>query len=331
VDADKRPQRADAKLAVSRRILQRLLLSVLALLIGTVLIFAAAEALPGDAATAVLGQSATAETLAAMRAELGVDEPFPARYADWLGQLVRGDLGDSVTAKRPTWELIEPRLVNSLLLAGFAILLTVPLAVVLGLVTGLKRGTWLDGSVSITALVVLSLPEFVFGIFLAAFFGVFLGVLPATSLFSADESLFEHLRQVILPALAAGGVTAGYILRMTRISTIAVLDSDYVRAARLRGVRTMPLLFDHVLRNALVPVVNVIGSNVAWMFGGLVIIETVFAFPGIGSLLVQATASQDAPLIAALAIIITTAYIVINLLADLAVMALDPRLRSAPA
>jgi peptide/nickel transport system permease protein len=310
-------------------VLGRIALSVAALVLGSLLIFGATEALPGDPAEAVLGRAATPEALAALRSELGLDRPFLERYGDWIGGVVTGDLGESVAANQPVWDFIGPRFWNSLLLAACAVLVTVPLAVLLGVLTGFKRGGWFDGTVSTTSLVLLSIPEFVFGILLAAVFGIFLGILPPTSLFSPEESFFEHLRQVILPAIAVGGVVFGYILRMTRVATIEVLESDFIVAAKLRGVDSRSLLWRHVLRNALVPVVNVIGSNVAWMFGGLVIVETVFAFPGIGSLLVQATASQDAPLLAALALIITTSYILIILLADIAVILLNPRMRGA--
>lgn len=310
-----------------RVLLQRLLLSVAALAVGSMLIFGATEALPGDLAEAVLGREATAESLAAFRRDVGLDRPLAQRYADWIGGVVQGDLGEAYTARRPVSELVLPRLKNSLLLAAFAIAFTVPIAVLLGLLTALRNGGWFDGGVSGAALVGVALPEFVLGILLAAVFGILWPILPPTSLFSAEDSLLSHLRQVVLPALAAGGVSAGYILRMTRAATLDVLDSDYIQAARLRGVPTRTLMVRHVLRNALIPSVNVIGSNVAWMFGGLVVVETVFAFPGIGSLLVQATVTRDAALVASVALIITAGYIAINLLADLALIALNPRLR----
>jgi peptide/nickel transport system permease protein len=303
--------------------------SLAALFAASFLIFAATEALPGDAAQSILGKSATPEALAALRTRLGLDEPFMARYGDWVGGAVRGDLGESAASGLPVWELVGPRFTNSLLLAAFAIMITVPLSVLFGLLTAWRQGGWLDGGVSVTSLVFVSIPEFVLGILLAAVFGIFWPILPPTSLFSPEESFFDHLQQVILPAVAAGAICAGYIIRMTRAAALDVLDSDFVEAARLRGLGTRRILARQVLRTSLIPTVNVIGTNVAWMFGGLVIVETVFAFPGIGSLLVQAASSQDAALLAAVALIITTSYILINLIADLSVIALNPRLRAA--
>jgi peptide/nickel transport system permease protein len=307
----------------------RVAFSLAALFVASFLIFGATEALPGDAAQSILGKAATPDALAALRTRLGLDEPFLQRYGDWVGSAVRGDLGDSASSGLPVWELIGSRFTNSLLLAAFAVAITVPLSVLLGLVTGWRHGGWLDGTISLGSLILVSIPEFVLGILLAAVFGIFWPILPPTSLFSAEESLFDHLKQVILPAAAAGAICAGYIIRMTRAAALDVLDSDFVEAAKLRGLGARRILFRQVLRTSLIPTVNVIGTNVAWMFGGLVIVETVFAFPGIGSLLVQAASSQDAPLLAAVALIITTAYILINLLADLSVIALNPRLRAA--
>lgn len=311
----------------ARSVGYRLALSVAALIVGSILIFSMTAALPGGTAEAVLGKSATPDALAAFKHRHHLDQPLPIRYAVWIGGAAHGDLGESISAAAPVWRLVRPRLVNSLMLAAFAMMLTIPAAVGLGVLSGLRAGASLDTSISAFALVVLSLPEFVLGILLAIIFGKLWPVLPPTSPFSPDESAFQHLRQVVLPASAAGGVVAGYVIRMTRASTIEVLDSDFIAAARLRGVSEPALIARHLVRNALVPVINVIGSNIAWMFGGLVVIETVFAYPGIGSLLVNATETHDAPLVAGIALIIMCGYIGVNLAADLLVAALDPRLR----
>jgi peptide/nickel transport system permease protein len=310
---------------------QRVSLSVVALVVGSVLIFAATAALPGDVAETVLGKAATKEAVAAFRRERNLDQPLPERYVRWIEGVGHGDLGTSLAQEQPVWKIIEPRLKNSLLLASFAILFTVPLSVLLGLLAGARSGGPFDGVISAIALIVVSLPEFVLGIVLAIVFGIYWQLLPPTSLFITGDSLLQHVREVILPALAAGGAAAGYILRMTRVATIEVLESDYIQAAKLRGVGSVRLIGWHILRNALIPTINVIGVNVAWMFGGLVVIETVFAFPGIGSLLVDATVTRDAPLVAGIALLITTGYILVNLLADVAVLVLNPRLRSAAA
>lgn len=312
----------------AREMARRLVVSFVALLASALLVFAATEALPGDTAQAILGDKATPPTLARLRAELGLDRPFSTRYSRWILGVSHADLGESVSSGKPVWSLLGPRLRNSLLLASLAVLLAVPASVLLGLVSALRRGSWLDGSISFASLAILSLPEFVLGILLAVIVGVWWGVLPPISLFSEQESPIRHFQQLILPALAATGVVAGYIIRMTRAAAIDVLASDYVQAARLRGVAPARLLRKHVLPNALIPIVNVIGATTAWMFGGLVIVESVFAFPGIGSLLVSAVGSQDQPLIAGVALVITAAYLLVNLLADVCVVLLNPRLRA---
>lgn len=308
-------------------ILHRLTLSMLALLGAGLLIFLATEALPGDAATAVLGKEATGEKLEAMRREMGLDQPLAVRFVDWGADIVSGNLGVSITTRQPAWELIRPALLNSLALGALAVLFTVPIAVVLGVAAGVRRGTLFDNMISGLSLATLSLPEFVIGILLAVLFGILWPLFPATSLLLPGDSFADQLHQLVLPALAAGGVSGGYILRMARISTIEVLDSDYVNAAQLRGVDGVRLIRRHVLRNALIPVVNVIGVNVAWMFGSLVVIEAVFGFPGIGNLLILGIRSADSVIVADVAIIITFVYVIVNVLADFFVLLLNPRIR----
>jgi peptide/nickel transport system permease protein len=308
-------------------ILRRLTLSALALLGAGLVIFVATEALPGDAATAVLGREAIGETLQAMRHEMGLDQPLGVRFLGWMAHIIRGDLGVTLTTRQPAWEIIEPALMNSMALGSLAVVFTVPIAVLLGTATGVRRGTVFDNVVSGLSLATLSLPEFVIGVLLAVLFGILWPLFPATSLLLPGDSPMEQLRQLILPALAAGGVSGGYILRMTRISTIEVLESSYVAAARLRGVEGIPLIRRHILRNSLIPVINVIGANVAWMFGSLIVIEAVFGFPGIGTLLIAGIRSADSVLVADVAMIITFVYVVVNLIADCCVLMLNPRIR----
>jgi peptide/nickel transport system permease protein len=308
-------------------VLRRLTLSALALLGAGLIIFLATNALPNDAATAVLGREAVGETLAAMRHEMGLDQPLGVRFLAWITHVIRGDLGITLTTRQPAWQVIEPALTNSAALGALAVLFTVPMAVVLGVATGLRRGTAFDHVVSGLSLATLSLPEFVIGILLAVLFGILWPLFPATSLLLAGDSSAEQLQQLVLPALAAGGVSAGYILRMTRASTIEVLESSYVASARLRGIDGIRLIRNFVVRNSMIPVINVIGANVAWMFGSLVVIETVFGFPGIGTLLITGIRSADSVLVADVAMIITFVYIVVNLIADFCVLTLDPRMR----
>jgi peptide/nickel transport system permease protein len=314
---------------MDRSILQRVVLSLVSVAAASLLVYSATEALPGDAASAALGRQATPEALASLRSEIGLDEPFLTRYASWVSDVVTGDLGTSYSSQRSVWTVIQPALVNSMLLAGVAIVITIPTALFLGLLCGLWRGGWFDGVVGGITLIAVSLPEFLLGLFLAATFGIAWDLLPPTSLFPQGASAGERAQQLVLPAVAVAGVTIGYVLRMTRAATIEVLDSDYVQAARLRGVRGRALVFRHVARNSLIPSVNVIGNQVAWMLGGMIAVELVFSFPGIGMLLVNSVIARDAPLIAGVALIVTTMYILVNLLADLAAIWLNPRLRTA--
>ena len=313
---------------MTKVLLQRLALSLAAVLLASFLIYGATEALPGDYATATLGQQATRENVAQLRHDAGLDRPFLVRYGDWLGDAAQGDLGRSYSTRQPVWDQIAPNLSNSLALAVVAMLFTIPISILLGIVSGLRQGGWFDGIVGTVTLIAVSMPEFVLGLILAAVFGVVWHLLPAASLYAEGASTWEHLRELILPASAAAGVTIGYITRMTRVATIDVLDSEYVHAARLRGVTERALVLRHVTRNALIPAVNVIGNNVAWMLGGMIAVELVFSFPGIGSLLVNAVTIRDANLIAGLALIITAVYIGVNLISDIVALLLNPRLRA---
>jgi peptide/nickel transport system permease protein len=307
---------------------RRLALSIIAMFVASFLVYAATTALPGDYATAALGREATPQAIEALRKSAGLDQPLILRYGRWLNQAVHGDLGTSFSSKRQVWVIIEPNLGHSVLLAIAALLLTIPLAVSLGLVSGLRKGGWFDGVVGAITLALVSMPEFVLGLFLAFVFGIALHVLSPVSLLPEGATPADVLSELILPATAVAGVTIGYILRMTRVATIDVLDTEYIRAARLRGVGSWRLLFWHVARNAMIPVVNVIGNQVAWMLGGIIATELVFAYPGIGMLLVSAIIGRDAPLVAGICLLITVTFIITNLLADLFALLLNPRLRS---
>jgi peptide/nickel transport system permease protein len=309
-------------------IVARVALSIIALFIATFLVYAATAALPGDYATAALGREATPDAVKALRTSAGLDQPLIVRYGRWLNTAVHGDLGTSFSSRRPVWEIIKPNLGHSIILMLAALLLTIPLAVTLGLVSGLRRGGWFDGVVGAITLALVSMPEFVLGLFLAFLFGIALHLLSPVSLLPEGATPSDVLAQLILPATAVAGVTIGYILRMTRVATIDVLDTEYIRAARLRGVTDLRLLFSHVARNAMIPVVNVIGNQVAWMLGGIIATELVFAYPGIGMLLVSAIIARDAPLVAGICLLITVTFILNNLLADLLSLWLNPRLRT---
>jgi peptide/nickel transport system permease protein len=309
--------------------LQRIVLSALTLLIVSVVIFGATELLPGDVATAILGREATPERLAALREELGLNRPASERYLSWLGGALGGDFGVSLARRGvPVSELILERARNTLLLSAIAALVGLPLAIGLGIVAGLTRDRAPDLAISVVALVGQSLPEFVIGSLLILIFGVIWAILPAVTLVPADAPLAELLPSLILPAVTLTIVMVAYILRMVRTSLIDALASDYVQMATLKGLPRPQVVLAHALPNALLPTINAVALTVAWLVGGVVVVETVFNFPGIGRLMVQAVQDRDLPLVQALGLLGAAFYIGINLAADLLTLALSPRLRA---
>lgn len=310
-------------------ILRRLVLSLLTLVVVSAIVFALTELLPGDVATAMLGREATPARIAALRAELGLDRPPLERYAGWLSGVARGDFGESQAQRQPVADLIGPRARNTLLLAGIAAAIGIPLAFALGVTAALFRNRWPDSVTSTTALVAMSLPEFVIGSVLILVFALQLRLAPAVTTVSADAPIAALLPSVWLPAAAMTIVMTAYILRMLRSSLIDVLESDYVRMATLKGVGRRGVVFRHALPSALLPTISAVATTIAWLLGGVVVIETVFNYPGVGRLLVTGVYDRDLPLVQAIAVLGAGSYIAINLLADLAMLALNPRLRSA--
>lgn len=307
---------------------RRLLLSVGTLLIVSVLIFGATELLPGDAATAILGREATPETLQRLRAELELDRPALARYADWLGGIFRGDLGTSSIRGEPISELVSYRAVNTLLLAAVAAAVGLPLALALGVVGGLLRDRMPDFAISTVALIGMSLPEFVVGTLLIWAFSLSLGIFPATTTVAPDAPIPELLPNLVLPAATLAIVMVAYVLRMTRTSLIDAMASDYVRMATLKGLSPAKVVSHHALPNALLPTINAVALTVGWLLGGVVVVEVVFNYPGVGGLMVSAVEDRDLPLVQALALLSAAAYILCNLTADLLALLLNPRLRA---
>jgi peptide/nickel transport system permease protein len=316
--------RASGRWGLAFEIGKRLLFSLAAILLASVIIFAATSALPGNYATTTLGQTATSQSVEALKHQLGLERSVEARYISWLGGVVHGDLGESYTGVS-AWSLIHTRLLNSMALALMAVLFTVPLAVTVGIWTGLRAGGVGDNIVGVITLAAVALPEFVVGLLIAALIGIVIGLLPPTSIIPPTTTGFSHPDLLILPAAAAASVTIGYIARMTRAATIDVMQTEYIQAARLRGIGGWELVSRHVLRNALIPALAVIGNQTAWMLTGLVAIELVFAYPGLGSLLVGAISTRDIPLVAAVSLIITTAFVTVNFLTDTMALILNPR------
>jgi peptide/nickel transport system permease protein len=299
----------------------------LTLFIVSIVIFAVTELLPGDVAVMILGSEATDETLAALRTQLGLDLPATTRYFDWLSGAARGDFGQSLRMRTDVGPLVLERLKNSLALAGIALAIGVPLALGLGIIAGLRKDRPTDKAITITTLLGISVPEFVIGSVLIMVFASIWPVLPATSMIDPGANPLESVKFLILPAATLVLVTLAHTARMTRSSVIRVMRTDYVRTAFLKGMPRGRVILRHVLPNALLPSITVIALNVGWMIGGLIVVETVFAYPGLGQLMIFAVTNRDVPLVQAVALLVALIYAVANLGADVLYAALNPRIR----
>ncbi|MGL4295346.1 MAG: ABC transporter permease [Aestuariivirga sp.] len=309
-------------------VVRRTLLSIVTLLLVSLIIFSMLEVLPGDVATRILGRDATPESLEVLRTELGLDRPAAVRYLDWLGGLATGDLGKSLVSSRPISEILAPRIFNTLLLSLYAFALYLPLTVIPAVLQALTRDRGPDHALSVVTLVLLSMPDFLLATILLLTFVLWIPVLPAISLVDASSSWFEYLKAMTLPALTLAIVMAVYAVRMLRDNLIEVLDSDYVRMAELKGLSRARVLLRHALPNALVPTLNVTALNLAYLIGGVVVVEKVFSYPGFGTLLVDSLQLRDLPVIEATVMIAALVYIAANLVADIAAILLNPRLRT---
>jgi peptide/nickel transport system permease protein len=309
-------------------IIRRFFLALVTLLIISVIIFLGVEALPGDAAQAYLGQSATPESLKALRDEFGLNTPAPQRYLNWLGDMLKGDFGDSMARRKPVSEIIGNQFRNTIVLASAAALVGIPLAIVLGVFTGLTRDRWPDILISLMAILGMTLPGFVTATVLIYVFSIRLGWFPAIALVASDAPVSEILPNIILPIITLTFIMVAHILRLVRTNMIEVMVSNYVQMARLKGVPAMKIVFQHALPNAMLPSINVIALTLAWLLGGVAIIETVFNYPGIGKLLINAIGDRDLALVQGIAMILASIYIGVNLIADLLALVLNPRLRT---
>jgi len=309
-------------------IVRRFFLAVITLFIISILVFVGIEALPGDAATAYLGQSATQESLKALREEFGLNAPAHQRYLKWLGGFLQGDLGESMARRKPVSEVIGNQFRNTVVLAVAASIFGIPLAIVLGVITGLTRDKWPDFLLSFLAILGMTLPGFVTATVLVYLFSIRVEWFPAIAMVPSDASISEILPTIILPIITLTFVMTAHILRLVRTSMIDVLAGDYVQMARLKGVPLVRVIFLHALPNAMLPTINVIALTIAWLLGGVAIIETVFNFPGIGKLMINAIGDQDLALVQAIAMILAGIYVGVNLIADLLTLFLNPRLRT---
>lgn len=305
---------------------KRFALGLFTLLVISLVIFMAVEMLPGDIATEILGQMATPDAVAAIRQELGLDQPVLQRYFDWLSGLLTGDFGHSLATGQPVLELIDDRLINTLYLAGTAAIISVPLALGLGILAALYRNTMIDRTVSIFTLSAISMPEFFVAYVLILFISVQLGWVPSLSKVDADQSLLERLQLTILPAVTLTFVTCAHMMRMTRAAIINLLSSPYIEMAHLKGLGPWRVIVHHTLPNAWAPIVNVIVMNLAYLITGVVVVEVVFVYPGLGQLMVDSVSKRDLPVVQAASMIFAATYILLNLIADVVSIVSNPRL-----
>lgn len=309
-------------------IVSRLLTGAVSVLVISVIVYAATLILPGDAATAILGQQATPERLAALREQLNLDKPGVTGYFDWLTSALRGDFGTSLTQNLPVWDILGPRLANSLVLIGTTVVISTVLGVLLGMWAAARRDSWIDHSLSVSALIASALPEFVIAVFVAMIFAVTVFAwFPAVSILPAGQHIWDQPNKLVLPVLALVIVVTPYVFRMFRASLIESLNSDYVEVATLKGASTRRLLFGHALPNALAPTIQVVGLNLLYLAGGIALVETVFQFPGIGMSLVAAITDRDVPMIQFLVVLLAIAYVLLNIVTDVAVLLVTPRKR----
>ncbi|HXF63440.1 MAG TPA: ABC transporter permease [Caldilineaceae bacterium] len=310
-----------------RYTLRRLGFLLITLLVTSLIVFLVTQLLPGDVARVILGREASETALAQLREELGLDRPLPVQYLSWLGDFITGDWGISYSTDQPIRPLVMQRFRNSLMLAGLALLVAVPLSVALGVLAGLNEEKPVDAVVSIGSLSVVGLPEFVTGLLLIQLFSFRWGLLPANSSIRDDASFGEALPMLVLPAITATLVLLAYVTRLTRAGVIEELKQGYVRTATLKGLPRRTVIWKHVLRNALLPTITVIAISFGWLISGLIVIENVFNYPGLGRLLTFAIDRRDLPLLQAITLLTVVIFALANLAADLLYAYLNPRIR----
>jgi peptide/nickel transport system permease protein len=307
-------------------IAQRIALGFLTLFTISLLITFGVELLPGDLAESILGQGATPETVKVFRTELGLDQPAHLRYLNWLRGIVTGDLGVSLASKREISELVGIRIANTIFLGGFAATIAVPLALFLGILAALFRNTLFDRAINTFTLTTISFPEFFVAYILILFFAIKLGWFPGISNISTDLSFGNKLYRTLLPATTLTLVVLAHMMRMTRATIINLLASPYIEMARLKGISPMKIILRHALPNALAPIVNVVAINLAYLVVGVVIVEVVFVYPGLGQLMVDSVSKRDIPVVQACSMIFASVYILLNLSADIISIVTNPRI-----
>ncbi|MCY3770099.1 MAG: ABC transporter permease [Gammaproteobacteria bacterium] len=309
-------------------LVRRLVSALFTLAFVAVVVFAVAEALPGDACTAYLGRLAQGERLDNCRASLDLDQPAAKRFVHWARDLAQGDLGNSLKRKKPIEEIVGPRFRNTVILGTVAALIGIPLAIVLGVFAGVYRDKIPDFVISGVSLLAMTIPEFVIATLLIFVFAISFQWFPAVTILPTDAGIREILPNIVLPVITLAFVMTAHILRITRASVIDAMHSEYVKMATLKGVPFRRVVFRHMLPSALLPTINIVALTIAWLLSGVVVIEKVFNYPGLGTLIIQSIFDRDLPLVQAIALMFALIYIAVNLIADLLVILLNPKLRS---
>lgn len=308
-------------------IARRLVVMLTTLLIVSFIVFSATSLLPGDTATILLGQAATPEAVAGLRTAMHLDDPALLRFVRWLFGLLHGELGTSYANNMAIADLIGPRFVNSMKLAGITTLIAVPLALTLGISSAMLRGTLYDRIVTVLTIGVISVPEFMIATLAVLLFAVYLKWLPALSLVSEVHTLFDVLRVYAMPVITLTFVVSAQMIRMSRAAVIETLDTPYVEMALLKGAPRMRIVLRHALPNALGPIVNAVALSLSYLVGGVIIVETIFNYPGIAKLMVDGVATRDLPLIQTCAMIFCVGYLLLITTADIIAIMSNPRLR----
>ncbi|WP_077034622.1 ABC transporter permease [Pelomonas sp. KK5] len=314
-------------LLILRLIVNRLLLAAVSLLVVSMVVFAITALLPGDAAEAQLGQEATRESLAALREQMGLNVPAPLRYWHWLSGLVSGNPGLSAVTGLPVADMLASRLPNSLLLAGITAAISVPFALGLGIASAMWRGSWFDRMASSGAVAIVSVPEFLVATLAVLVFAVQLHWLPALSYSSSVDSLGQMMRAFAMPVLSLCCVTVAQMMRMTRAAVVDQLKAPYIEMVRLKGASPTRMVLAHALPNAIGPIANAVALSLSYLLGGVIIVETIFNYPGIATLMVDGVSQRDMPLVQTCAMLFCAVYLLLVTLADLCSIVANPRLR----
>lgn len=314
--------------AILSLIIKRVSLGLVTIIVISILLFVGVEALPGDLTEAILGQNALPETVAAFRRELKLDLPPHIRYFSWLGDFMQGNLGNSLANGRPIAGLVGWRFANTMFLASAAAVVAVPIAIILGILAALYRNTLFDRFISIATLSTISFPEFFVAYILVALFSVQMTIFPSISMISDEMGFWEKMYAIVLPGLTLTLVVVAHMMRQTRAAIINILASPFIEMAQLKGIKRLRVIVLHAFPNALSPVINVVALNLAYLIVGVVIVEVIFVYPGLGQLLVDSVSKRDIPVVQASCLIFASVYISLNLIADVMSIISNPRLRN---